>query len=423
MADNITMTCDDIKKKLKRFLEDLLVDEEYQAFLKHLEDCPRCKTYVTSVDSFSNQVWKLAEVKVPSDLSSTILFKLTQPEEKDQKPKLSMSKKVAIGALVVILASSAFFFGNKYLKNRNRSQEVDDSPIVTMQQVRKEKSPEDREAERLLRELEGIATRLGVPEDKEPVKKDSEELTAVEEESIDSRDFLNKTEPHKDSTSTATKVNEGSKTATGSSNKTEDALIVPKPLHWHFVYTQEKGKTETDAQQNFSENLREQAERESDLLDVLNPLGIILDYQNNDLFTFIATGEKVERILEKILLSSGSTFSFRDYTSGVITIMDEEHDVSIYLEKKGSSALHWHISLTSSRQKSQLLDIIREKGGMIDEEFEDGFIFFMQRPEIKKLKTRIMAMRVSLLEFGDTGDEESQLSSGLVEISVCFTKR
>ncbi|MFC1509972.1 zf-HC2 domain-containing protein, partial [Candidatus Omnitrophota bacterium] len=77
--DAIIITCDDIKKKLKPFQQDLLAENEYKAFAAHVDECPKCKQYIGSIDFLSNQLWKLGDVKVPSDLSSTILFKLTQP--------------------------------------------------------------------------------------------------------------------------------------------------------------------------------------------------------------------------------------------------------------------------------------------------------------------------------------------------------
>ena len=65
--DNFKPDCDNIKKNIKSFTEDMLKEDEYKAFLHHLETCTECKNYVRSVDSFSNQLWRLGDVKVPSD--------------------------------------------------------------------------------------------------------------------------------------------------------------------------------------------------------------------------------------------------------------------------------------------------------------------------------------------------------------------
>ena len=123
--DNFKPDCDNIKKNIKSFTEDMLKDEDYKAFLHHLETCSECKNYVRSVDSFSNQLWRLGEIKVPSDFESTVLFKLTQPEEKpDEEEGSATSKKWIIGAVAFIITGIIISGGLiAYLKLRQPSQE------------------------------------------------------------------------------------------------------------------------------------------------------------------------------------------------------------------------------------------------------------------------------------------------------------
>ncbi len=120
--DNFNPDCDNIKKNIKSFNEDMLKEEEYKDFLDHLETCSECDKYVRSVDSFSNQLWRLGDVKVPSDFVSTVLFKLTQPEEKpdeDQEP--ASSKKWLIGGVVFILVGITLSAGLiSYFKLKSR---------------------------------------------------------------------------------------------------------------------------------------------------------------------------------------------------------------------------------------------------------------------------------------------------------------
>jgi len=75
-GSHLKVTCDDIGKKLKDFVGDLLAESDYQAFVDHLDDCPKCTSYVRGMGSFSNQLWELGDIEVPSDLDSTILFSI-----------------------------------------------------------------------------------------------------------------------------------------------------------------------------------------------------------------------------------------------------------------------------------------------------------------------------------------------------------
>jgi len=123
--DNFKPDCDNIKKNIKSFTEDMLKEDEYKAFLHHLETCSECKDYVRSVDSFSNQLWRLGDVKVPSDFGSTVLFKLTQSdEEPDEDQAPATSKKWLIGAVAFILVAMTVSAGLiSYFKLRQPAQE------------------------------------------------------------------------------------------------------------------------------------------------------------------------------------------------------------------------------------------------------------------------------------------------------------
>lgn len=377
MRANITMTCSDIKQKLKPFLEDLLAEEEYQAFLAHLDSCTKCKEYVSAVGSLSSQLWKLGDVKVPSDFSSTVLFKLKQAEQEIRAPKFVISKKLLVGTLTFIIAAATLFFGINYLKHRRLSKEVDETPRVEVY-IERKPAISDREAKSLLGKLEEIDAMLRVSEKEAVIEEDSEKKTPTSEKPL-----------------VVSKV----------SDKEEEIIISkPRPLHWHFLYS-------------------EKSEKEK-LLKALNALGIRLDYQAYDLLLFTATGEKLEHVLEQILLTSqGASSLLRDFTSTVPTFPDKEYRVSIYLEKKEASALHWHISFALPHQKPQLLDIIQKRGGPIDYESEELIIFSIPGAEVEKLRARILAMRVGLSEFGQLELKEDLLVSGPVTISIYFSKR
>jgi hypothetical protein len=88
MADKMALDCEDIKKRLKPFLEDMLAEDEYQAYVCHLNACEKCKDHVGRFGSLSNQLHDLGDIKVPSDFISTVSFNLSEPvAEVPQTPK------------------------------------------------------------------------------------------------------------------------------------------------------------------------------------------------------------------------------------------------------------------------------------------------------------------------------------------------
>jgi hypothetical protein len=162
MLNQNNMDCADIRKKLQLFLEDLLVEEEYKAFCGHIDTCGKCSEYVRSIGALSNQLWKLGKVRVPEDLSSTIMYKLTHPDEKWQPPKFAISKKHIIASSILILLAGALFFGISYFKRQWDSLNRSDTPTVRTEVIRIQEPPNDSEARALLEKLETIATKLGV---------------------------------------------------------------------------------------------------------------------------------------------------------------------------------------------------------------------------------------------------------------------
>lgn len=381
MEDNLNMTCSDIRKKLKAFLDDLLAEDEYQAFVAHVDHCKECNDYVRKIGSISNQLWELGDIKAPSDLASTILFRLKQAEQEIRKPKFVISKKLGIGILVVALTVPLIFLGVYHLKSRKRPQDVGETPTIEVHVGRKP-AISRREAESLLGELKGIAARLGVSKKEKAVESD----TGREEEAIE--EDAGRTTPV----------------------RKEALLLVPKPLHWHFLYAKERNLK------------REEAQRKAGLTNAVNSPGIITDYQTESLLVFTAKGEKIENVLEKIILmSSGSSF-LRDYTPMVSVDPNQEHRVSVYFEKETASVRHWHATCVPS-QEQRLLDVIREESGRINYESEELIVFSISKDAIKKLKARILAMRIDFSEFDYAESKEGRLQSGPVEISVYISNR
>lgn len=155
------MNCDDIRQKLKPFLEELLAEEEYREFCEHLNACKKCLAYVRSIGSLSNQLWKLGQVEVPQDLSSTIQYKLAHPEEKAQPVKTKITKKQIVAGIIVIISIIVLMLGINYFKARQDSLNEDDAPIVRTEIIRTIELPNDSETKALLNQPETTAPEPG----------------------------------------------------------------------------------------------------------------------------------------------------------------------------------------------------------------------------------------------------------------------
>ena len=243
MKDKLTVTCNEVKDKLKPFLEDMLVEEEYQAFVAHLESCPKCKDYVRSIGALSNQLWKLGDIKVPTDFVSTVIFNLKHPkQEVPPATKPALSKKLAAGIIISIILL-ALFLGSIYFKKFKVSQKIAETPIITRQIIIDQGPPTKREAEMLLEELQGIKEALGPSEKEESVEKAS------------------------------------SITESPASNKV--TIIKPWPLHWHFIISEKSDETELEGEKRqrefeLKQKLAEKKQLEDDIKSQEEKIRIVL---------------------------------------------------------------------------------------------------------------------------------------------------
>jgi len=368
VRDKFVITCSEVKDKLKPFLEDMLAEEEYQAFVVHIESCPKCRDYVRSISALSNQLWKLGDIEVPSDFVSTVIFNLKHPTPAvPPAAKPAIFKRRAVVIAVSILIASTLFLGIAYFKKFKVSQKVSEAPIITKQIITEQKPPSDQEAAMFLEELKEIKEALG------PSQKDE--------------------------------IAEKPPAVTVPSASKEASIVMPNPLHWHFLYTEEAEKRK--------------------LLDALNSLSIIPEHKTQDLIIFNATGEKIDKVIEQAISSSKQNIPLRDFTTGAPISKDKESRVTLYFDNvktQIANVLHWHVVLMSTQQKDKLLEIIQSIGGSIDYESEELFVFSIPKTEIKKLKKRIQVMGFIFTEFGKLELKEGQLSSIPVKVSIYFSK-
>ena len=151
------MTCDDVRKRIKKFLEDLLEEDEYQDFIKHVNGCAACGDYTTALGSISNQLWKLGDVSVPSDFESTVLFKVRQLAQAPQAPKVYIRKKHVIAAVILILIGAAGFAAVSYFKKAGHVPSPAETPQVSTGATNEESPPDTYKKKSYVEEVKIIA--------------------------------------------------------------------------------------------------------------------------------------------------------------------------------------------------------------------------------------------------------------------------
>src|SRR3989338_8519785 len=142
MSNKADMICGDIKSNVKQFIDDRLVETEYKAFFRHLESCPECKEYVRSFGALSNHLWKLNEIQVPSDLSSTILFKLKRlgsGAEESRQP-LGFYQKLFLGIVVLIVGFFAAHGVIKFFKPKKISNISHESVVLDQRNMKEQEN-------------------------------------------------------------------------------------------------------------------------------------------------------------------------------------------------------------------------------------------------------------------------------------------
>ncbi|MFH1189365.1 MAG: zf-HC2 domain-containing protein [Candidatus Omnitrophota bacterium] len=483
MEDKVVFGCEEIRKRLKPFLEDLLAEDEYQAYITHLDTCSKCKEHVGRFGSLSNQLWELGDIKVPADFLSTVRFNMSEPApEESQTP--AEKKRNNLFAVIVILAliSAGAAAGMMYFKK-------DKPPVMVTRTIQEKKalSPSDSESKALLNELQSIAVSLGAS-DKKAKSREAATETTVEK-----------------TAEAAADADEGAADdGAPPEAKGAKAPQKPKPLHWHFQYMDKfkddglkkdiqamdaklqqaleakeklaaemavlKQKAETEfgkqytkkeqatkagvamqaaddlrkkteesksllseinflkegkqdaeymSRQISEDRRRKGLERKGKVMDALAALNIRFEYQNHGVVAFSTTAEKAKDALQKILSVSPSALN--DFTSAVNVLSETDQRVSIYLSGDADNDLHWHAKSGGSAKRSDLFNAVRELGGSVEYESSNMAVFSVPKAELDDLRVRMQAMRIALTEFGGSTSKDGVLSSGPVTVSVYFT--
>ena len=273
------MNCSDIDKELKHFIGDLLSDTDYQAYVEHLSSCPKCASRVRSIGSFSNQLWELGDIEIPSDLDATILFQFNQAKQQPRKSKYKGSKKLVFGVIIVIVGLILAFGGKKFFKPAETEvdEEGDDEVIVKVITTKNQSSVSNQEAEQLYGQLQKMADSLeSISSTKTDKKTPEKTISKMEDPSP-----LDKS-PESDKTSISNSF----------------------PLHWHIP-----NFTESDIKQ---------------LLDTISMLNIDLDYNDQNRIIFKTTSRKAKTLSEEIQFTNKIQLDLPEF---IIDGSDPEREV------------------------------------------------------------------------------------------------
>jgi len=371
--DKVKMTCEDVDKKLKNFLGDLLSDEDYQGFVEHLDGCTKCGKRVRMMGSFTNQLWELGDIEIPSDLDSTIIFQYDQAKKAPPKPKPKMKKSKMLGiAVVVVVVGIGIAFGaKKFFKpaELNGDQERGEAVTVQATAFTKKVSAPDPEAERLYKQLKSMAESLAPATQHATKKKDPEP------------------EPQKEETI----VREASpppvkKPVRSAPKSSPDAYS----LHWHLPQF-----SESDAKQ---------------LVSTITMLDIDPDYDDQNFIVFRTTNKKIKT------LSIGIKFTYKlqlDVPEFIMDGSDPQGEVAASIsftgrettystagtrggalssfeqeENAAGNIFDWHVLLVLSQQNA-LIDVIHRHRGTVLFTSNEAVIFSIPGARIKALSEEI----------------------------------
>jgi len=330
--------CQKIHERIKPFLDDLLAEEEYQETRTHLDTCRSCRKKVEAVGSFWHHIQELANVEVPADFGSTVVFRLQAApaavrRTEELKPQSTWFFKLAV---FLILGVGGAWLANTYF--RNHPAPIQTPPPQMTTQVFHEPEPvSEEEAKILYQELNAIAKVLGPPKSK------SDTDVAVNQPVLPPERAAEEPVP---------------------AGKTEAA--VPKREHWHFRYEREMTKTK--------------------VLDTIHVLRIRIRFQGAAALVLEATGEQLKRLEEEARRISNQASPLMRFTierGG----KEQKHIVSIFFQSLSQSrpdVYHWHLRFSLSN-RDRLPDLFHQAGALLTYQSEDIIVAELARKKIEAL--------------------------------------
>ncbi|GEM_PF-1273427 len=470
--------CGQIHKQLQSFLDDMLSEEEYRLFLDHLDECPRCMPYVKSIGDLSNQIWKLGSVAVPADFKATVLFEAGRPAAaQEYKTAGRGAKKIVLSGGVLLALVLAFFLIKPAIFNTDRFiQAISQAPMAFVSFIDEQSDPAlkqsieapppvsissmERPADAPKQSGEASAPAAVVLPDKPAVSAGPISQPAVIQPKHWHLTYYSKNEQVADSekvqrgqlklqtlaarrqtlNSELKRLEEESRPGLGraysggnaktqsTENSERDAALGTYIMDIQEIDAEtkriedENSRIERRQREEAAEKKRKDALIRSKIVDTLVVLDAKFQYQDPVFLVFSVPAEKMDHALENILPVFQQAGEFRDFGDSLSGPAGQEQQVSIYLDRGKSSALHWHVGSASSEQKIKLYENIRELGGTQEYESEGMAVVSVPKTKVKELGVRVKAMRIQLTEFGNPATEGELLSNVPIKISIYFSK-
>jgi|GEM_PF-3931645 len=370
MGDPRAFGCGDIRASVRSFLDDLLSEEEYRAFCRHLETCGACRDYVSSIGSLANQVYELGQsVEAPPDLVSTVLFRLTAPPRQVSRRMTAAVIVAAVALAVLLLSVSAGFIGKKrVVPKRGAQPAVSAARPETVEVMMGESFGEVAPSVPVVPDPAAAAPAAAMPGQ-------APTLTLTE-----------KPVP----------------------------VMPPKPLHWHIAV---KDKAAEDK-----------------LIKTFEGLGIQPDYRFGPLLVIRIAAEDVDRIRAGVAIDSGvGDFTPSPRAERGIRrlsiFFDRKNEIAaprsdgsfISMERVADACLHWHILLVLPK-KEEVFGFVRSAGGIREYESEEMDVFSLPSNAVAPLLARVRAMEGVFVDADEKAIE--QLPAGeKVKLSLYFPEK
>jgi hypothetical protein len=420
------MTCDGVRRLLRPFLEDLVSEEEHAEVVFHMDACPPCEKYIRSIGDLSNQVWKLGRIEVPADFTDTVLFK-TKRQEGVPRERSGLRVHWFMGPVLAVLAVVLLFSVAAYVLERAFERSLGSAPPPV--------------ASRILIAAPAV-------------------VAPPQEEMAPS---------YADVAKTPARAPEAAPTA--SEVPPAQAVAVPgKPLHWHIAYEEEgpsvsrekivslhrdartleadlyrleaadtpqaaldaahrrAGELEEETRLIEEKNIASKRAAESQktreasvragFLSALDAAGARRISQPSDLVVFAAADQSLEKSLESALSLADALGGFEDYTGGVSSSAGDEHQVSVYFERKGEAGLHWHVRFSADGRKESLFKAVRDLGGSVEYDAGGVLLLSVPRTELKKLRLKFQSVHAEVEEFGSADQAGNVLTNADVPVTV-----
>ncbi|MBU1125597.1 MAG: zf-HC2 domain-containing protein [Candidatus Omnitrophica bacterium] len=390
MPDNPNISCSYIKEKIKPFLDDLLSDDEFQDFVSHLDSCPQCTAYVSSLGAFSNQLWELRNVKVPADLTETILYKFKEAEKVAPASKVTMGqKKTAVVVTVLVCLGISLFIGSYFVK-LNKAKEEEEKKKALLAESSSPKIEESSSYSYQPRPFSDNAPTI-----------ETRAIVEVREDSGRQESDTSRSIPARE---------------TGSA-------LAESALHYHYGYTSQAQITK--------------------LLEALRELGIELDCQTSDILVFKASDEEIERMVSVIEMFA----TLRNYGGGTLS---GENRVVIYLENKSfreaaveseeeasqgaalvslesaggasSNTLHAHVASLTSKEDA-VISVASGLGGSVEYKVPGFVLLKIAKEKIEKLIEQVQAIEGVFANFTGTNSLQGVPNYTPVKVSIYFSKK